>query len=366
MNYFKDFAFSEWQEVWDNHLGESAMAVWKLPHSDQVNLIIDQQGGVRLDHKNIEQLRPGFVIADFAGGLLYLNAKDYYSDKLPLNQFEGGEIRIDQEEGEEDAYLQLVEETVEEIRRGKLQKVVLSRRKKISLKKWPIMEIFSRIGNLYPDAFVSAISLPGEDSIWVGSSPEILVNQDREGIFKTFSLAGTQVALQGVSVGEVRWGQKEIEEQAYVSRYIIDCFKKIRLREYVEIGPKTVLAGNLWHLKTEYRVNTGLLNYKQLASTMLDLLHPTSAVCGTPKNLAKEWILKKEGYDRKYYTGYLGPINFDSEIAIFVNLRTVELYAQGDHWEGHFYAGGGITEDSVPRKEWEETELKIQTMLRGF
>ncbi|MFM1912226.1 MAG: Isochorismate synthase [Bacteroidota bacterium] len=366
MNHFKDFSFSEWQDVWENNLGNSAMALWKLPQTDQVNFIIDHQGGSELDHKNIEQLRPGFVIADFEGKLIYLNAKDYYSDRIPKIFFEGGKFDIEEDINEKNRYLKLVEETVEEISKGKMQKVVLSRRRKASLEKVPIMEIFKRLGNLYPDAFISAFTLPGEESIWVGSSPEILVQQNKEGVFRTFSLAGTQVALPGVQVGQVLWGQKEIEEQAYVSRYIIDCFKKIRLREYAEIGPKTVLAGNLWHLKTEYRVNTELLNYKQLASTMLDLLHPTSAVCGTPKNLAKEWILKKEGYDRKYYTGYLGPINFDLEISIFVNLRTVELYGRGDHWEGYFYAGGGITENSNPQKEWEETELKIQTMLRGF
>ncbi|MFN4144463.1 MAG: chorismate-binding protein [Runella sp.] len=28
------------------------------------------------------------------------------------------------------------------------------------------------------------------------------------------------------------------------------------------------------------------------------------------------------------------------------------------------YAGGGITEDSDPLKEWQETELKFQTLER--
>lgn len=366
MNHFKDFAFKEWQEVWDNHLGNAAMAIWKLPRSEDVHFIVDHQGGVELGHKNIEQIRPGFVVADFEGNLIYLNAKDYYSDKVPVLASLSSKKVLEDDSQEKAEYLNLVQETIEEIKKGKMQKVVLSRRKKVLLEKLSITEIIVRLSNKYPDAFISAISLPGQESIWVGSSPEILVSQNSQGIFTTYSLAGTQIAQAGVDVSEVRWGQKEIEEQAFVSRYIIDCFKKIRLREYEEIGPKTVLAGNLWHLKTEYRVNTHLLNYKQLASTMLELLHPTSAVCGTPMNLAKDWILQKENYPRNFYTGFLGPIHFDSSIAIFVNLRTLELKPANNSWEGYFYAGGGITEDSKPEKEWEETNYKIQTLLGVF
>ena len=77
-------------------------------------------------------------------------------------------------------------------------------------------------------------------------------------------------------------GQKDIEEQALVERYVISCFKKIRLREYDEHGPKTMIAGNVLHLKTEFEVDMVATNFPQLGSVMLNLLHPTSAVCGMP------------------------------------------------------------------------------------
>jgi isochorismate synthase len=167
-----------------------------------------------------------------------------------------------------------------------------------------------------------------------------------------------------MSVQEVRWSQKEIEEQAYVSRYIIECFKKIRLREYIEIGPKTVLAGNLMHLKTEYVVETTQVDYPGLISTMLGLLHPTSAVCGTPKEAAKSWIKSVEKHDRSLYSGYLGPVNIDQETHLFVNLRTVRLEPILDQIKATYFAGCGITEESSPEKEWLETEMKCQTLQR--
>jgi isochorismate synthase len=196
------------------------------------------------------------------------------------------------------------------------------------------------------------------------ATPEILVEQNEEGIFRTISLAGTQsgVDLDGlpISPSQARWSQKEIEEQAFVSRYIIDCFKKIRLREYTEIGPKTISTGNLLHLKTEYIVDTKAMDFPQLPGLMLGLLHPTSAVCGTPKQEAIDFISATEKHSRSMYSGYLGPVNLMNATYLFVNLRTVEIK------ENHavYYAGCGITEDSDPEKEWQETQMKCQTLQR--
>ena len=145
-----------------------------------------------------------------------------------------------------------------------------------------------------------------------------------------------------------------------VSRYIVNCFKKIRLREYEEEGPKTVLAGNLMHLRTDFSVDTRAVNFPQLGTVMLDLLHPTSAVCGMPKAPALEFILRHETYRREFYSGYLGPINIDRATHLFVNLRCLQLRED----KAILYAGAGVTAESVAEKEWLETEMKCQTMLR--
>src|SRR5690606_27795662 len=110
-----------------------------------------------------------------------------------------------------------------------------------------------------------------------------------------------------------------------VERYIISCFKKIRLREYDEHGPRTVIAGNLIHLKSDFTVDLEATQFPKLGSIMLQLLHPTSAVCGVPLDTSLEFIKRHEGYDRELYSGYLGPVNVGNRIDIFVNLRCLQL-----------------------------------------
>jgi isochorismate synthase len=144
-----------------------------------------------------------------------------------------------------------------------------------------------------------------------------------------------------------------------VSRYIIDCFKKIRLREYVESGPKTVVAGNLMHLRTDFAVDTQATNFPQLGTVMLRLLHPTSAVCGMPRPAALLFIATHETHDRELYAGFVGPVNMGGASDLFVHLRCLKLEGQ----VATLYAGAGLTEDSDPAREWRETELKCRTLL---
>jgi isochorismate synthase len=172
-------------------------------------------------------------------------------------------------------------------------------------------------------------------------------------------VAGTQAYHPGTSLQEVAWRQKEIEEQALVSRYIINCFKKIRLREFEEVGPKTVVAGNLLHLKTTYTVDMEETQFPLLGSVMLDLLHPTSAVCGMPKTPAAAFLNQFEAFDRALFSGYLGPVNINNGTHLYVNLRCMQIQAA----KALLYAGAGITEDSVPEREWMETQLKCDTLL---
>ena len=265
-----------------------------------------------------------------------------------------------------------VAEAVAEMQAGRFWKVVISRTKTLDFGQQPDVTIlFDRLCAAYPAAFVSAVFLPdgtgGKPAqIWLSATPERLVSVDANGIFKTVALAGTQSSYtpEGTTkrTAEALWSQKEIEEQALVSRYIIGCFKKIRLREYVEEGPKTAQAGNLMHLCTQYSVDTKAVNFPQLGTVMLRLLHPTSAVCGMPRPEALAFIQAHERHDRQFYAGFLGPVNIDEASSLFVHIRCLKLDGQ----IATLYAGAGLTEDSDPKKEWLETEMKCQTLLRGM
>lgn len=253
-------------------------------------------------------------------------------------------------------YCELVEKGIDAIKNNDFKKIVLARGKSININTKNVIDLFYKLATAFPNAFVALFSSP-ETGTWIGASPEILMCAD-EKEFRTMSLAGTQRSPESQPLAEIVWSQKEIEEQALVTRYIVNCFKKIRLREYEEEGPRTVKIGNLAHLKTDFVVKMEKADAPNVTAAMLPLLHPTSAVCGMPKEPAMEFIMMNEPFSREFYSGYLGPINIEGSTDIFVNLRCAQVFKN----KIFLYAGAGITQDSVAEKEWEETELKMNVI----
>ena len=88
-------------------------------------------------------------------------------------------------------------------------------------------------------------------------------------------------------------------------------------------------------------------------------LHPSPAICGMPTEKARHLITEIENHDRAFYTGYFGPIS-NERTDLYVNLRCMQWHK--DYLE--IYVGGGITAESDPEKEWQETCDKMQTMLQ--
>jgi isochorismate synthase len=253
----------------------------------------------------------------------------------------------------------LVKLSLEKIELGEFEKIVPSRVKDIPIDKgFDLLNAFELLCEKNPHALVSLVS-SAETGTWMGATPELLVSVTGNK-FKTVALAGTLPYTPEMNLKSVAWTQKEIEEQALVCRYIISCFKKIRLREYDEHGPKTTVAGNVMHLKTEYEVDMQATNFPQLGSVMLKLLHPTSAVCGMPLENSVTFLKENEGYDRQFYSGYLGPVNIKKESHVFVNLRCMQLFAE----KIRLYAGAGVTADSIVEMEWNETEMKMSNLQK--
>lgn len=358
-----------------------AMALWRLPNGQDFYFLADFSGNPQIKELDFDDQADGFCLGSFLsknGEALWLKSDFYCKFDANFNAIEHATppFKIQQEpldtniflleEGINNAekYKNLVNIAIEHINEGHFDKIVISRQKKLKYTgSFKIIDSFKKLVQKYETAFVSMVFLPQTNEIWMGASPETLVSISAEGVFKTMSLAGTQAAVDttghALGLGNARWSQKEIEEQAYVSRYIIDCLKKVRVREYTEIGPKTVQAGNLLHLQSIFTVNLSEINFEHFGTVMLKLLHPTSAVCGMPLETTKKFIVAHEGYDRSFYSGFLGPINIEKGSNLFVNLRSVKVC------DGLLtaFAGAGITADSIPEKEWNETEMKMETLL---
>ena len=357
---------------------ELPFVVYRLPNKEYFNCLIGSEIS-RVNDEDLSSLAEGFLISSYEGEQYFindgikLNSKDKeitigttWPSNISLDSigevnepWEPYTVKNDTAETEQEEYVQHVKQSINEINNSDLIKVVPSRIKRIKLAgSSDLLETFNSLCNSYSNAFVSLLSTP-KLGTWLGASPETLIEVDNKGIFKTMSLAGTQKFTAELPLHAMPWTQKEIEEQAMVSRYIINRFKEIRLREFEEVGPRTVKAGNLVHLCSTFTVDTEATDYADLGSTMLKLLHPTSAVCGMPKPQAKALIESLEKHQRKLYSGYLGPVNMVEGSHIYVNLRCMEVQEK----EAVLYAGAGVTAYSIADDEWHETELKCNTLL---
>lgn len=251
---------------------------------------------------------------------------------------------------EKNKHIALVSKALDVLKKGILRKVVLSRKIAVPCTKKPLT-IFYDLLEKYSSAFCYIWYHP-DVGLWVGATPELLMNFSGNE-FRTISLAATQKV---VPKKEPIWGAKEKEEQELVTEYIKEVLKD-KVENLCVSKTSNSRAGQLWHLRSEVSAQITSGQTKEI----INALHPTSAVCGMPLQEARDFILENEGYERKFYTGYLGEINLQStsDIQLYVNLRCMELVES----KALIYVGGGITADSDPEKEWQETIEKSHTML---
>lgn len=251
----------------------------------------------------------------------------------------------------------VVQNGLETIRAGVFQKVVLSRKETIEIQDFDIEKVFKSLLFNYPGAFNYCFFHP-KIGLWLGATPEQFV-KILDNKFQTVSLAGTQV-FKGTE--NVFWETKEKKEQHIVTQFITENSKAYSNTINVS-EPYTVKAGDLLHIKTDI---SGTLKSKENLKQLLLSLHPTPAVCGLPKQESKDFILKNEGYDREYYSGFLGELNIDfatfqsGQSDLFVNLRCMKI----ENNTAHLFVGCGVTSDSVPSNEFQETVNKSMTMKK--
>ena len=226
------------------------------------------------------------------------------------------------------------------------------------------LKLFKDACRSYPRLFIALTRLPSGE-YWLTATPEILLDGVGEK-WRTIALAGTMQldkdnlefdvppAVDGKTVGDIRWSTKNIQEQRYVASYIGECLKQLDI-DFEEEGPRTVRAANLVHLRSDFTFT--LYNSARVGS-VLEVLHPTPAVCGLPKQTAHDFIVANEHAPRDYYCGFMGALGEDTHL--YVSLRCMRIRDN----QCRLYAGGGLLKESVMEQEWMETEAKMQTMRR--
>ncbi|MFK5983782.1 MAG: isochorismate synthase [Flavobacteriaceae bacterium] len=338
-----------------NHFNEKTpFVIYSLPESKSVTTYL--QNDIEL-YKTKEYGEDCFIFAPFdyqkKSCCIPLEKSDVFETDFIYESIKKKEINTVEDNSEADKYCEHIKKAVRAIKARHATKIVFSRKKEIPLTKFDLEILIHRILNLYPSAFRYVWYHP-YTGLWCGASPEVLL-QTKGVSFKTMALAGTRKYNEDVVPD---WTIKEIIEQKIVVDAISTSLQKVT--SVVRIS-KTYnhQAASLVHLRTD--INGILKKGKATLSTITSALHPTPAVCGTPQDYAKKYILENENYQRDFYTGFLGPIcSKDSCSNLFVNLRCMKI--EGN--KAQLFVGGGITIGSIPVNEWEETQHKLQTMLQ--
>lgn len=250
-------------------------------------------------------------------------------------------------QNKEREFVSYVSKVIRNIKKLKLRKIVASTCLEYKIQDVSESEIFMRLISLNPSAFCYMF-FSEETGIWIGASPEQLVE------IKNNNLTAHALAATKTNHNQ-KWSDKEYSEQQIVLNDMINNLAGNC--DDISISKlETISAANLFHLRNSITAKmTGKI------SEIINSLHPTPAVAGSPKQSSIEYILKNEKYNRKYYTGYLGIIN-KNECNLFVNIRCAQVIGN----KLKIFVGAGITHESIPQNEWNEILEKSKTILRIF
>jgi menaquinone-specific isochorismate synthase len=256
-----------------------------------------------------------------------------------------------------DSWKERVAQAITRIESGAVDKVVLARDIRATAEKdIDQRAILSKLNVEYPSTWTFAV-----DGL-VGATPELLLRLSR-GMVTSRVLAGTipktgddekDLAL----AGSLARSSKDLEEHEYAVRSVADALEPFCSSTNVPESPFVLHLANVMHLATD--VTGALIEGKKHvdAFALLKSLHPSAAVCGTPRNIAFDIIDEIEGMNRGRYAGPVGWIDARGDGELGIALRTGQI-------EGRtvaIYAGCGIVAGSNPEKEVEESNAKMIPM----
>lgn len=251
---------------------------------------------------------------------------------------------------------------LENISKGSIQKIVLSREVEWELSGKPdLSNILKTLSKRYPKCYVFAFKR--SNSVFFGASPEKLAKISN-GWIEADALAGSisrgkTEEDDKILENELLHSKKNLHEQQAVVEFITSSLRKISDEIIYDAEPVIRKLPNIQHLWTPIKAK--LKNEMPLFS-ILKQLHPTPAICGAPWMNALKSITEMEEHDRGLYAGIVGWLSFENEAEFAVAIRSA-LYKENKIFA---YAGCGIVEGSEPREEFNETELKLKPIKNLF
>ncbi len=256
-----------------------------------------------------------------------------------------------------------VTQALEDIDAGAFEKIVLAREQKlVANQAFHPLEILNVLRDRYPDCYSFSFA-NGKGQSFIGASPERLVKVSN-GELATDALAGS--ARRGLSAREdaslgagLLNSEKDRHEQKVVLDSICRRLEALGVQVHTDASPSLKCLSNVQHLYNEVR---GQLTEGLSLLDLVEQLHPSPAVGGSPRKESCDRIPQYEPFSRGLYAGPIGWVNSDLEGEFIVAIRSALI--DGD--SAYLYAGVGIVKGSVPAIEVQETDLKFKALLENL
>ena len=244
-----------------------------------------------------------------------------------------------------------ISEAINLINNGYIEKLVLGSRLLFNIKnKLNIIGILHKLILNQPNACIYLWKKNNEDLLF-GASPEKLFSFEHN-ILKLEAIAGTEKI--GKDMNQLLKSNKDLREHNFVIDYLIENLQFLNINNFKKGELKVKVFGNILHL---YTLISAEVN-KICPFELLDRLHPSPAVCGSPKEKALEYIDIIENFDRGNYASPFGWVDSEGNADFRVALRGASLI-QSDI---ELIAGSGIVKGSNCQTEIEEIKLKLESL----
>jgi isochorismate synthase len=259
-----------------------------------------------------------------------------------------------------EAYADAVREARTRIRAGGLRKVVLARQLRVAAGRTLDPRLLAaRLRSVDPGAYAFAAST--DRGTLVGASPELLIARHGREV-RSNPLAGSAPRAgdpdeDRANADALAASGKDREEHAIVVEAVAETLRPFCEELTWDREPVLLATANVWHLSTRFRGR--LRDPAPHALELVGALHPTPAVCGTPRAAAREAIAELEPFDRGGYAGPVGWMDANGDGEWVIALRCAELEGE----RATLFAGAGIVSGSDPAAELEETDRKFRAFL---
>ncbi|MFL2933160.1 MAG: anthranilate synthase component I [Nitrososphaerales archaeon] len=247
----------------------------------------------------------------------------------------------------------------EYVRSGDIFQVVLSRKYEFDIS-GDLLSIYKSLRMINPSPYMYYFK--SNDLNIIGASPEMLVRVTDNQI-ETFPIAGTRprdgdVEANKKLTDELLSDEKERAEHVMLVDLArndvgqISRFGSVKVPEFMQVHQ----FSHVQHIVSKV---IGELKDEMDCFEAVRAIFPAGTVSGAPKIRAMEIIQELEKESRGPYAGALGYFSKNMCADFAITIRT--LVVKGN--KAYIQAGAGIVADSVPEKEWFETEQKAGALI---